>query len=239
MAAHLRHRCRDLAHRRAAIMPAPKRRSSSGAWASRSTSTAPTMRAASSRWRWSPARSAGPAPGSIRCAARTTCRAPRMPASSRCSMPTTARSKATKVRAFYEELWGAALDPKRGLTVVEIMTAIHDEQGPRHVHHGREPGHVRPRCAACARGAGEARTSRRAGHLPHRDRALRRCRAAGLGLARKDRHRHQHQPPGADGPDRAAAAGRRAPGSVDHPGDRAPHRPRLELRRTRRTCSPR
>jgi formate dehydrogenase major subunit len=28
-------------------------------------------------------------------------------------------------RAFYEELWGARLDPKRGLTVVEIMDAIH------------------------------------------------------------------------------------------------------------------
>jgi formate dehydrogenase major subunit len=27
---------------------------------------------------------------------------------------------------FYENLWGAKLDPKRGLTVVEIMTAIHE-----------------------------------------------------------------------------------------------------------------
>ena len=29
-------------------------------------------------------------------------------------------------RAFYENLWGATLDPKPGLTVVEIMRAIHD-----------------------------------------------------------------------------------------------------------------
>jgi formate dehydrogenase major subunit len=29
-------------------------------------------------------------------------------------------------REFYEKLWGAKLDPKRGLTVVEIMGAIHD-----------------------------------------------------------------------------------------------------------------
>ncbi|HEY0521979.1 MAG TPA: formate dehydrogenase subunit alpha [Stellaceae bacterium] len=28
-------------------------------------------------------------------------------------------------RKFYEELWGAKLDPKRGLTVVEIMDAVH------------------------------------------------------------------------------------------------------------------
>jgi formate dehydrogenase major subunit len=31
-----------------------------------------------------------------------------------------------EIRAKVEELWGAKLDPKKGLTVVEIMTAIHD-----------------------------------------------------------------------------------------------------------------
>ena len=30
------------------------------------------------------------------------------------------------VRGFYENLWGVPLDPKRGLTVVEVMNAIHD-----------------------------------------------------------------------------------------------------------------
>jgi len=33
-----------------------------------------------------------------------------------------------KIRSLYEELWGRPLDPKRGLTVVEIMHAIHDDQ---------------------------------------------------------------------------------------------------------------
>jgi formate dehydrogenase major subunit len=33
-----------------------------------------------------------------------------------------------ETRAFYEDLWGARLDPKRGLTVVEIMDAIHAGQ---------------------------------------------------------------------------------------------------------------
>ncbi len=33
-----------------------------------------------------------------------------------------------QVRAFYEDLWGTKLDPKRGLTVVEIMDAIHADQ---------------------------------------------------------------------------------------------------------------
>ncbi|HZB93327.1 MAG TPA: formate dehydrogenase subunit alpha [Stellaceae bacterium] len=31
-----------------------------------------------------------------------------------------------KVQHFFEELWGTKLDPKRGLTVVEIVNAIHD-----------------------------------------------------------------------------------------------------------------
>ena len=30
-----------------------------------------------------------------------------------------------EMRGFYEQLWGATLDPKRGLTVVEIMDAVH------------------------------------------------------------------------------------------------------------------
>jgi formate dehydrogenase major subunit len=33
-----------------------------------------------------------------------------------------------QVRGFYEELWGAKLDPKRGLTVVEIMDAVHADK---------------------------------------------------------------------------------------------------------------
>ena len=57
-----------------------------------------------------------------------------------------------------------------------------------------------PDVAARARGAGQARASGRAGHLPHRDRVSRRRGPAGLGLAREGRHLHQHRPPGADRP---------------------------------------
>jgi formate dehydrogenase major subunit len=32
-----------------------------------------------------------------------------------------------KIRSFYEELWGTTLDSNRGLTVVEIMDAVHDD----------------------------------------------------------------------------------------------------------------
>ena len=73
---------------------------------------------------------------------------------------------------------------------------------PRHVHHGREPGDVRPGRASRPRGAGQARASGGAGPVPDRDRDVRRRGAAGLGLAGEGRHGHQHQPPGADGPRR-------------------------------------
>ena len=42
----------------------------------------------------------------------------------------------------FEALWGTTLDPKPGLTVVEIMDAVHARRDPRHVHHGREPRDV-------------------------------------------------------------------------------------------------
>ncbi len=48
-----------------------------------------------------------------------------MSASSRCSSPTTSRSKTRRCGNSYEQLWGTTLDPKRGLTVVEIMNATH------------------------------------------------------------------------------------------------------------------
>ena len=87
----------------------------------------------------------------------------------------------------------------------------------RHVYRGREPGDVGPRRAARPRGAGQARASGGAGHLPDRDGLARRRDPAGLGLPREDRHLHQHRPPGAARPHGAAAAGRGAPGSRDHP----------------------
>ena len=46
------------------------------------------------------------------------------------------------IRGRYENFWGQTLDPKRGLTVVEIIDAIHAGEHQGHVHHGREPGDV-------------------------------------------------------------------------------------------------
>ena len=89
-------------------------------------------------------------------------------------------------------------------------------QDPRHVHHGREPGDVRPGCGARAGGDGEARAPRRAGHLPHRNGLSRRRGAAGDGLAGKGRHGDQHRPHGAARPPRAEGAGRCPGRPLDH-----------------------
>ena len=142
------------------------------------------------------------------------------------------------IREKFEALWQTELDDKPRADRGRDHGRGPSRRDQGHVHHGREPGDVRPRCPARARRAGPARTSRGAGHLPDRDREIRRCRIAGLGLAGEERHRLQHQPPGADGPPCIADAGECARGSVDHPGDRPAHRARLVLcpsaRRVRR-----
>jgi formate dehydrogenase major subunit len=76
------------------------------------------------------------------------------------------------VRARFEKLWGVALDPQPGLTVVEILDAANRGEIKGMYHPGREPGDVRPRPRPCARRPGGAGASGRAGPLPHRDGAL-------------------------------------------------------------------
>ena len=104
----------------------------------------------------------------------------------------------------------------------------------RHVCRGRKPRDVRSRPAARARGAGQARPSRGAGPVRHRDRVPRRRHPAGLGLCGEVRLLHQHRPPRAIGARGDQAAGRCAAGSLDHPGDRQAHGPAVELFRARR-----
>ena len=129
-----------------------------------------------------------------------------------------------EIRERFEALWGTALDPKRGLTVVEIMQAIHAGADQGDVHHGREPGDVRPRRAACPRGAGQARASGGPGHLPDRDGLACRRGAAGLRLAGEDRHASPTPTARCRSAARRSAAGRGAAGLVDHPGAGAAHR---------------
>ena len=105
------------------------------------------------------------------------------------------------VRAHYRHVWrGSEIDPSPGLTVVEIIDAVHRREIRGMYILGENPAMSDPDVEHARRGAGEAGASRGAGRLPDRDGELRRRDPARLGLAGEDRHRHQHQPPGADGP---------------------------------------
>ena len=70
----------------------------------------------------------------------------------------------------FEALWGAALDPKPGLTVVEIMNAVHAGEIRGMYIMGENPAMSDPDLQHARAGAGRARDARRAGHLPDRDR---------------------------------------------------------------------
>ena len=61
-----------------------------------------------------------------------------------------------RAREKFEQYWGTTLDDKVGLTVVEVMDAATGARGARHLHHGREPGDVRPRRQPRTRGPGHA-----------------------------------------------------------------------------------
>jgi formate dehydrogenase major subunit len=98
---------------------------------------------------------------------------------------------------------GHALDPQAGLTVVEIMDACTPARSRACTSWARTRRCPTPMLAMRA-GAGRARAPGGAGHVPHRDRPSPTwsCRPR---LAGEGRHGDQHQPPGADGPQGAAA----------------------------------
>ena len=114
--------------------------------------------------------------------------------------PITSRSRISTSAAQYENFWGQTLDPKRGLTVVEIIDAIHADEIKGMYIMGENPAMSDPDQIHARARSRHARPSGGAGHLPHRDGMARRCGAAGLGARREARHLYQHQPAGADRP---------------------------------------
>jgi formate dehydrogenase major subunit len=124
-------------------------------------------------------------------------------------------------RRFYEGLWGMSLDPEPGLTVVEIMHAVHRGAIRGMYIMGENPAMSDPDVHH-ARGA-----LAKLEHLVVQEIFLtgdgvpRRRHPAGDDLPREDRHLHQHRPPRPARPPGAHTPRRGPPGLVDHPGARA------------------
>ena len=139
-----------------------------------------------------------------------------------------------ETRRRFEDVWDMALDSRRGLTVMEIMDAVHAGQIKGIYIMGENPAMSDPDVQHAREGLAKLEHSGGAGDLPHRDGVSRGRGVAGLGVAGKERHGDQQQPSGADGAGRSTAPGRSPPGLVDHPGAGAAHGPRLELHRAGR-----
>ena len=110
------------------------------------------------------------------------------------------------VRERFESAWQRELDPKRGLTVTEIVGVRAQGRGTRHVHDGREPVPVGPEHQQGPQGAERTRLPRRPGHLPDRDRRVRRRHPPRDDVHGEGRDVHEHRPARADRPQGARPA---------------------------------
>ena len=119
-------------------------------------------------------------------------------------------------RTKFESLWGVPLDPKPGLTVVEIMDAVHAGEIRGMYIMGENPAMSDPDVAHAEEGALRTRDAGRAGHLPDGDRLSCRCHPSRIGVSGKDRDLHQHRPLGAARAAGAPAPWRRTPRPAHH-----------------------
>ena len=181
--------------------------------------------------RCSPARSAVTAPGSARCAGRTTSRAAATWARCPTSCPAS-RTSSTTSPARSSSRSGASRSPaERRLASHRDVRGDGAWRPPALFVIGENPAQSEADVEARRAPARESRPHGRARHLPHQDRAAGRRRAARFGVVvRGRRHGHQLRAPraaGAQGPRSAGRGARRHP----HPARRGrPSRPRLALR---------
>ena len=199
--------------------------------ASASPSTArarrPSWRSPTSRWRR--VTSVVQASASIRCAGRTTCRAPATWARSRTSFPAIATSRTIATRTMFETMWGATLSPEPGLRIPNMLDAAVEGCVQGDLHPGRGHPAVRSRYPP-RRGRPRGDGMRgRARPVPQRDRQLRACVSAGLDVPREGRHVHERRAPHPARPPRDDAEERRLCRLGGHAAHRQGRRARLEL----------
>ena len=129
------------------------------------------------------------------------------------------------IRGKFSGVWGSGdFSNEKGLTVTEILDAVHHGDIKGMYILGENPAMSDPDLNHARDALGDARTPRRAGHLPDRDGELCRRDPARRRLLREERHGHEHQPAGADRPRRRDAPGRGARGLGDHHGAGEPDR---------------
>ena len=137
----------------------------------------------------------------------------------------------TDLREPFEKLWHQDLDPVRGLTVVEIMNAIHAGEITGMYIEGENPAMSDPDLQHAREALAKL------DHLVVQDLFVTETAfhadviLPASAFAEKSRHLHQHRPPRAARARGDQAAGRCAAGSLDHPGDRQADGAGLELRR--------
>ena len=135
----------------------------------------------------------------------------------------------TDLREPFEKLWHQELDPVRGLTVVEIMNAIHAGEITGMYIEGENPAMSDP----------DLQHAREAlamlDHLVVQDLFVTETAfhadviLPASAFAEKSRHLHQYRSPRAARARGDQAARRCAAGSLDHPGDRQAHGAAVEL----------
>ncbi len=133
-------------------------------------------------------------------------------------------------RDGFEALWGTTLDPKPGLTVVEIMDAVHAGKIRGMYIMGENPAMSDPDVAHARQALAALEMLVVQDIFLTETAYLADVILPASAFPGEDRHVHQHRPPGPARPAGADAAGRGAAGPVDHRRDGEEARSRLELR---------
>ena len=137
----------------------------------------------------------------------------------------------TDLREPFEKLWHQDLDPVRGLTVVEIMNAIHAGEINGMYIEGENPAMSDPDLQHAREALAKL------DHLVVQDLFVTETAfhadviLPASAFAGEIRHVHQHRSPRPVGARSDKAARRGEAGPLDHPGDRQAHGAALELRR--------
>ncbi len=121
-----------------------------------------------------------------------------------------------EVNARFAAAWGHVPAPKVGLTVTEMMPGYCCKGTHALYIMGEDPVMCDPDTTHIRHCLGGVRIYPAAGDLPHRNRPLCRCAAAGRLLRRKRRHHHQHRTARAARAPGHPAARRGPPGLADH-----------------------